>query len=222
MLQKTITYKDLEEKPRTDDFFFNLTIPEVSELEFDMPGGLSAYALKLIKDRDSGKLLKTFKKIIAMAYGEKDIDGVTFNKIHPVTGRPLGERFLQTDAYNVLFMELFGKDSDDDAFNRFLTACVPSELAGLMNETLARNEIEDIDLDSLPKLSEQPVVPKIESDSDLVPTEPEGPKTADQHTREELLALSDAEFDELAGTKPQNWSKHVLGVAFERKGRAQA
>ena len=208
MLKRTITFKDLEKKPLTRDFYFNLTVPEVTELEFNMPGGMSEYYKTVIANRDAGALLRSYKELVCMAYGEKDADGITFNKINPVTGRPLGEKFLQTDAYNVLFMEMFGLDASDDAFSEFIRGCVPEELLEKMPDSL-----EVVDLVNQPKV--------IQSDSDL--TEAPQEKTLPEHyTQDELVAMSDEDFDKLAGTDATKWSKHVLRAAFIRKGRSKA
>ena len=78
MLKKTITYPDYNGGSRTEDFYFNLTQAEVTEME-----------------------IATFKDIILRAYGEKSPDGKRF-----VKSQELRDAFSQTEAYSILFMEL--------------------------------------------------------------------------------------------------------------------
>ena len=40
MLKKTMTYEDYNGVPRTEDFYFNLTPAEVTEMELSVDGGL--------------------------------------------------------------------------------------------------------------------------------------------------------------------------------------
>jgi hypothetical protein len=200
MLKRSISFHDLDGDLRTQDFYFNLSMPEVTELEVDMPGGMSGYWIRMVENKDAKNMVRSFKELIAMAYGERADDGVTFLKEDPITGRPLGRKFLQTDAYTTLFLELLGPQATDMDFVNFLKAVLPQELVDNMPEDLT-----DIKL---------PPSQAVTAVSDT------GERTADQHTREELLALSDEEFDKLAGTDPQAWSRHVMQVAFQRRNQA--
>ena len=87
MLKKTMTYEDYNGVPRTEDFYFNLTPAEVTEMELSVDGGL----VEMI----------VFKDIILRAYGEKSPDGKRF-----VKNQEIRDAFAQTNAYSDLFMEL--------------------------------------------------------------------------------------------------------------------
>ena len=49
MLKKTHTYYDFDGQQRTEDFYFNLTEAELTELEYSMNGGLSQLLEKAYK-----------------------------------------------------------------------------------------------------------------------------------------------------------------------------
>lgn len=200
MLIRPITFTDLDGTLRTEKFLFNLTIPEVTELELDMPGGMSEYWVQIVERKDSAALLKAYKDLIAKAYGERSSDGQYFLK-EDKDGYSLGRMFLQHPAYAALFMELLGAQSTDDAFTEFLRGCIPPELLEKMPENV-----------SLPAVKP----PTNEDDST-----PEDTRTVDQYSREELLNMPQVNFDKLAGTDPQKWSPSVMQAAYIRKSKAQ-
>jgi len=80
MLKRSITFKNLDGEPITRDFYFNLSMPEVTELEFDMKGGMSAYWTDIVERKAAGELLRAYKDIVRRAFGVRDDDGITFNK----------------------------------------------------------------------------------------------------------------------------------------------
>lgn len=101
MLKKTQTYTDFDGNERTEDFYFNLTEAELTELEYSMNGGLSQLLEKIIKEDDQKQIIEYFKKIVIMAYGVKSLDGRQFVKNDRVR-----EEFASTVAYSDIFMEL--------------------------------------------------------------------------------------------------------------------
>ena len=122
MLKKTMTYTDYSGETRTEDFYFNLTKAEVMELEMSISGGLTEMIKRITDAQDSAEIIKTFKKLVLMAYGEKSPDGKYFLK-EDKDGRRLADGFKQTEAYSDLFMELA---TDADAAAKFFNAIIPS------------------------------------------------------------------------------------------------
>lgn len=120
MLKKTIKYTDYNGEERTEDFYFNLTKAELTELELRQSGGLKALLEKIIAERDQDKLVTLFKKIILMAYGEKSLDGRRFIKSEELT-----KAFTETEAYSELFMELV---TDSKAAANFVNGIIPEEI----------------------------------------------------------------------------------------------
>lgn len=101
MLKKTIEYTDYNGTVRKEDFYFNLTKAEVTEMELSKNGGLSEHINRIVASKDSPEIINLFKEIIAKSYGVKSLDGKRFIKSEEIL-----DEFIQTEAYSELFMEL--------------------------------------------------------------------------------------------------------------------
>lgn len=119
MLKKTITYEDFKGNKREEDFFFNLTKSEITEMELSVTGGMAEMMQNIVKAQDTPALVKIFKEIILKAYGVPSADGREFEK-----SEELSRKFSQTNAYSELFMEL-ATDADKAAY--FINGIVPRE-----------------------------------------------------------------------------------------------
>ena len=64
MLKKTITYNDYNGVERKDDFYFNLTQAEVTEMELSVNGGLAEQIQKIVNAKDTPSIIKIFKELI--------------------------------------------------------------------------------------------------------------------------------------------------------------
>ena len=125
MYKETITYKDYNGLERKEDFYFNLTHAELTEMELGVVGGFTEMVQKIIDTQDAPQLVETFKKIILKSYGEKSADGRRFIKIDE-HGTPLSIAFSQTEAYSQLFMALA---TDADRAAKFVNGVVPSDVS---------------------------------------------------------------------------------------------
>ena len=101
MLMKKIKYTDYNDVERNETFYFNLSKPELIELQASPEGGLSEYINKIAEEQDMKKIIEFFKTIINLSYGCKSADGKRF-----VKSKELTEAFMQSEAYSELFMEL--------------------------------------------------------------------------------------------------------------------
>ena len=117
MLKKTIVYTDYNGTTRKEDFYFNLTQAEVTELEVSVEGGLVEQINRIVAAQNGKVIIETFKDIILRAYGEKSPDGRRFIKNQEVR-----DAFAQTEAYSNLFMELA---TDAKAASEFFNGIVP-------------------------------------------------------------------------------------------------
>lgn len=135
MYKKTITYNDYFGGTRTEDFYFNISKAEALELELSKNGGLGAYLKRIINAQDQPSIIKAFKDIILLAYGEKSPDGKYFIK-EDENGRRLADKFKQTEAYSDLFMEL---STNTKSAIDFVNGIVPSEYASQIPDN-----VEDI------------------------------------------------------------------------------
>ena len=120
MLKKTIKYTDYDGNEREEDFYFNLSKAEVTEMELSKEGGMSEYIKKISAAQNAPELIKLFKEIITKSYGEKSLDGKRFIK-----NKELTEAFIQTEAYSELFIELA---SNADEAAKFINGIMPKNM----------------------------------------------------------------------------------------------
>ena len=118
MIKKTIKFVDYNGNEREEDFYFNLTKAELTEMELSTEGGMEQLIRKIVSEQDNKKIVEMFKKIILKSYGEKSPDGRRFIK-----SQELSDAFAQTEAYSELFMELA---TDADAAAAFVNGVVPT------------------------------------------------------------------------------------------------
>lgn len=120
MLKKTITYTDYNGVERTEDFYFNLTKPELLEMEMTATGGFAEMVEKIVAAKDTNAIINIFKEMIKKSYGVKSDDGKRFMK-----SEELSTAFTQTEAYAQLYMELA---FDAEAGAAFVNGVVPADI----------------------------------------------------------------------------------------------
>lgn len=119
MFKKTIEYVDYNGEKRKEDFFFNLSKSELLEMQMSQEGGLRDYLVRIVEAKDTPELIKMFKHIILLAYGEKSDDGRHFMKSDEIR-----QKFECSEAYSELFMELA---TDSDAAAEFVNNLLPAD-----------------------------------------------------------------------------------------------
>lgn len=117
MLKKTIKYVDYNGVERCEDFYFNLSKAEVTEMQVSEEGGYDQMLQRIVDAKDNKEIFKHFKAIILKAYGEKSQDGRRFIK-----SEELSEEFAQTEAFVELIMELA---SSETAAAEFVNGIIP-------------------------------------------------------------------------------------------------
>ena len=126
MLKRTIKYTDFDDVDKESTHYFNLSKPELVELEVEFDAGFEGMINKIIETRDRKGLVALFKRIVLMSYGVKEADG---DVIRFVKNDSLRERFQQTMAYNALFMELA---TDEGKGAEFMQGIMPRDLVEQM------------------------------------------------------------------------------------------
>lgn len=129
MLTREIKYEDFNGEQVVEKFYFNISKPELVEMEVEYKEGLGQRIQNIIDAKDYKQLIRIFKEIILLAYGQKSEDGRRFIKNDTIR-----EEFVQTAAYHVLFMELA---SDADKAAEFLKGVLPQDMTGEMDKALA-------------------------------------------------------------------------------------
>lgn len=133
MLKKTITYTNYNGVQVTEDFYFNLTKAEITEMEMSVDGGFAERIQKIVNAKNQPEIIKIFKKLILDSYGVKSDDGRRFIK-----NEQLKEDFSQTEAYSELFMELATNADEAAAFvNGIIPADVAAEASKVQNQQVA-------------------------------------------------------------------------------------
>lgn len=118
MFKKTVTYTDYDGVERTESFYFNLSKAEIVEMELGTEGGWRERMQRIIDSKDAPTIMREFKKLIMNSYGIKSDDGRRFIKSDDIS-----RDFVQTEAYNQIFMELV---TDAKAAAEFANGIAPS------------------------------------------------------------------------------------------------
>lgn len=119
MLKKTITYTDYNGTERTEDFYFNLSKAEITEMELSMEGGMRAYIQKIIAAKSQLALVTLFKEIVMKAYGKKSADGRLFMKNDAIRAE-----FEAHPAYSMIYMDLV---TDEAKASAFVNGIIPAD-----------------------------------------------------------------------------------------------
>lgn len=121
MYVKKMKYIDFFGKERTEDFYFNLSKAEITEMELSTTGGMSKILEKIMATQDMPALIAIFKDLLLKSYGEPSADGRRFIK-----SEQLRTEFEQTPAFSDLYMDLV---TDADKAAEFINNIVPADMA---------------------------------------------------------------------------------------------
>lgn len=132
MLKKTITYTDFDGNERKEDFYFNLTKAEITEMEMSIDGGFAAMLQKVVDAKDGRRIISLFKELVLKAYGVKSDDGKRFIKNDEVR-----DAFVQTQAYSDIFMSLA---TDADVASEFVKGIMPADIAAQISDEDIKKE----------------------------------------------------------------------------------
>lgn len=130
MICKTIKYKNYFGEDRETKEFFHLNTSELTEFLFDIGGKQGDYEdaiREIIQADDREYIVKLIKQIILRSYGRKSADGEGFFKEDPLTGEQYYKTFMQTAAFEQLYMELY---SSEDTLNDFVAGVMPADMQG--------------------------------------------------------------------------------------------
>lgn len=123
MLKKTISYTDYDGNQRTEDFYFNLSKAEITEMELSMEGGMRAYIQRIIAAKSQLELVKLFKDVVLKSYGKKSADGRLFMKNDAIRAE-----FEAHPAYSMIYMDLVTDEANASAFvNGIMPADMPNQ-----------------------------------------------------------------------------------------------
>ena len=142
MFKKTITYTDFNGEQRTEDYYFNLSRAELTEMQMSVNGGMTEYLQQIVNSQDNKEIFAVFKEIIFKSIGEKSVDGKRFIKNDEIRSS-----FEQSEAYSELLVELM---SDADKAADFVNALIPDQL-----QEEVKNETKDTVVKEIPGTVEE-------------------------------------------------------------------
>lgn len=130
MLKKTITYIDFNGIERKEDFYFNLSKPEIVKMQGSVKGGYDIRLKSIAADLNGANIMEFFEDLISRSYGEKGEDGRRFMKSDEIS-----RAFMETPAYEALFEELV---TDADAAANFVNAIMPADVTQKVLEATSK------------------------------------------------------------------------------------
>ena len=120
MIRKTIAYADDGGTNRTEDFYFNLSMAELTEMQMSVEGGMRGYIQRIMAANDQTALMKLFKDVLLLTYGKKSDDGRLFLKNDTIRAE-----FEASPAFSAIYMELM---SDAQKAADFINGLMPADL----------------------------------------------------------------------------------------------
>lgn len=166
MFEHSITYKNkFDGSEITDKYWFGIDESEIATLKATHQEDIGAYFRRIINANNSEDLVKFYRELLTLGVGIRV--GNRMDKSPEVQ-----RDFIQTGAYNALFLELIQR---------------PDQGASFINDMFPRELIEAYDR-----------------------------QQAETYTDEQLLKMSNEEFNRIAGPKKSR-SKHMTMLAMKRR-----
>lgn len=105
MYVKQIEYVDFNGTERKEDFYFHLSLPELTRIETRIKSPFKDYIEKLVANNETAELLKFLEEVMLTSYGEKTDDGRSFTKSPEIT-----KAFENSQAYAEFFEMLLTEE----------------------------------------------------------------------------------------------------------------
>ena len=128
-----IPYTDYNGEERNETFHFNLNKKELSDLNFEVDGGLEYYINKITETRNPKHLVDLVTSVIDKSYGVKSADGLNFRKSEEILAE-----FKSREAYSELYTMLL---SDADKLADFINGITSAARASLEKNSSAPPQI---------------------------------------------------------------------------------
>lgn len=125
MLKEVIEYTDFNGTPQKFTAYFNISKPELMELQVSEKEGFDVKLQRIVDSENLKEMIETFQEILKISYGVKSDDGQRFIKNEEVW-----KSFEQSPAYEEMFMRLA---SDAGYAEKFVKAVIPN-----VDEMIAR------------------------------------------------------------------------------------
>lgn len=120
MIKKTVKYEDFNGNQKEATCYFHLSKPELLELEYSKKGGFTEWITRLNESQDRKEIFDTVKNLVLSSYGEKSVDGDTFDKSGTIR-----HNFERSAMYDSLMMELC---TSETAIVDFMYGILPADM----------------------------------------------------------------------------------------------
>lgn len=159
MYRKVITYTDFNGNPKTKPFYFNLTRPELMEMKRSPLEEMQAIIVRIRgmedpelelstveKDEIQEKMGAILRDLVIQSYGIKSEDGERFSKRVGNRMYGAGEDFVESMAYDSLYMEMI---SNPKNLIDFVKMIIPEEARNnLTNNPEYQNQMKIIEMET--------------------------------------------------------------------------
>ena len=127
MIRRHVSFEDLDGNKIETDAYFHLNKMEATQLSQKKIEGLeySDYLKKVADSQDARRMLDIFTDLVTISYGVKAPDGIGFIK-KDVNGRPLGESFVTSPAFDSLFDAVL---NDPNGLSEFFLGIFPKSIS---------------------------------------------------------------------------------------------
>lgn len=120
MFKETFEFEDFFGVKRKEDHYFQLSEPEVMQLNFSSAGNLKDTVEKITQEQNGARIISLFEEIILKAHGERSEDGRLFIKDEEAQ-----KRFKYSPVYPIMYMKLA---TDAEYAAKFLESILPKDM----------------------------------------------------------------------------------------------
>lgn len=148
MIKRTVTYKDFDGNPVSEDYCFHMMEADFVDLDFKYEeyGGLRGYLTQLVKDiQEKGEnapkrpMYEFLKEMISVSVGKRV--GNRFDRSPEVK-----DRFFQTGAYSGFLMDLL---NDPEGIPTFIDGITPEVSADKRKEAIAQLKADGVNVEGV-------------------------------------------------------------------------
>lgn len=142
MISKTLTYLDFNGDKHTREFWFHLSVPEITKLQFkDKDQTMFDALVKMTEEENAREVLDLLETMVRAAVGQRSENGARLTKNDDIRAE-----LFETEAYSVLFEQLL---QDPDEVARFLQGVLPKSLAEKTKSKVKLEELSSLSKDEL-------------------------------------------------------------------------
>lgn len=137
MYIKEIKFTNFNDEEITRKYYFNLSKSDITTWNLEKNGGFLGRLERILNTQDGAEMAVFIEELLSKSYGEKSDDGLRFMK-KTDSGASLYDQFKETNAYDVLYMEL---TTNEKAAADFINGVIPKEMRKQVEEAQANGSV---------------------------------------------------------------------------------